>query len=70
MSSPNLQSNTNYIVYSGGTSTDQSLDGLYANGNSSGGSEVGSFTTSSTVGSGGNNNNNPGSMGGNKRPRN
>ena len=71
VSSPNLQSNTNYIVYSGGTSTDQSLDGLYANGNSSGGSEVGSFTTSSTVGSGGNNNNNnPGSMGGNKRPRN
>lgn len=72
VSSPNLQSNTNYIVYSGGTSTEQSLDGLYTNGNSSGGSEVGSFTTSttsSTVGSGGNNNK-PGNMGGNKRPRN
>ncbi|WP_195990037.1 carbohydrate-binding domain-containing protein [Clostridium sp. D53t1_180928_C8] len=75
ISSPNLQSRTNYIVYSGCTSNGESTDGLYISGSSTGGSEVGNFTTSSissTVGSGGNNNM-PGNMGGNsgnKRPRN
>lgn len=76
ISSPNLQSNTKYTVYSGGTSTGNETDGLYIDGSASGGSEVGSFTTSSTittVGSGSGNIGAPGNMkgsSGGKGPRN
>ena len=76
ISSPNLQTNTTYTVYSGGTSTGNETDGLYTDGSASGGSEVGSFTTSSTittVGSGNGNIGAPGNMkgsSGGKGPRN
>lgn len=65
ISSPSLQSNTKYFVYSGGTSTGNETDGLYTDGISSGGSEAGSFTTSNTVttvGSSGSNTGAPGNM--------
>lgn len=76
ISSPNLQTNTTYTVYSGGTSTGNETDGLYTDGSASGGSEVSSFTTSSTittVGSGNGNIGAPGNMkgsSGGKGPRN
>lgn len=76
ISSPDLESNTTYTVYSGGTSTGSETDGLYTDGSASGGSEVGSFTTSSTittVGSGNGNIGAPGNMkgsSGGKGPRN
>ena len=77
ISSPSLQSNTKYLVYSGGTSTGNETDGLYTDGSSNGGSEAGNFTTSSTVttvGSGSGNTGAPGNMGGsgggNRRQRN
>lgn len=65
ISSPDLESNTTYTVYSGGTSTGSETDGLYTDGSSSGGSEVGSFTTSSTVTTVGSSNNTTGVPGGN-----
>ena len=37
ISSPNLQTNTTYTVYSGGTSTGNETDGLYTDGSASGG---------------------------------
>ena len=64
ISSPDLESNTTYTVYSGGTSTGNETDGLYTDGSSSGGSEAGSFTTSSTVTTVGSSNN-TGAPGGN-----
>ena len=76
ISSPNLQSNTKYTVYSGGTSTGNETDGLYTDGSSSGGSEACNFTTSSTVttvGSGSGNIGAPNNMkgsGGGRGPRN
>ena len=63
ISSPSLQSNTKYFVYSGGTSTGNETDGLYTDGSSKGGSEAGNFTTSSTVTT-------VGSGSGNRRQRN
>ena len=57
ISSPKLESNSTYTVYSGGSSTGTSIDGLYTDGNYSSGTEAGTFTTSntvSTIGSSGN----------------
>lgn len=73
ISSPKLESNTTYTVYTGGSSTGTELDGLYTDGTYTSGTELDSFTTSSTVstiGSGSNMNSpsNMGGAGGNRQP--
>lgn len=49
ISTPNLKTNSNYKVYTGGSYSTDSTDGLYSGGTYSSGSELTSFTLSSTV---------------------
>ena len=49
VSSPDLQTNGTYNIYVGGSSTGSAVDGLYENGDYSGGSLVSNVTLSSTV---------------------
>jgi hypothetical protein len=47
--SPELKKGSNYIVYSGGTSTGKAIDGLYSGGTYTPGDQVSSFAISSSV---------------------
>jgi hypothetical protein len=49
LSSSNLKNGTTYIVYCGGRSTGTALDGLYAGGTYTPGTQVASFTVSSIL---------------------
>lgn len=49
VSTPDIKDNTNYTVSVGGTVKGESKDGLYSDGNYSGGTEIGSETTSNTI---------------------
>lgn len=49
ISSPNLEKNKDYTLYSGGTSTGKEADGLYSDGDYNGGTKVVEFTISDTV---------------------
>ncbi len=49
LSSPELENDTTYVVYSGGSSSGTASDGLYAGGSYSGGSQVASLTITSMV---------------------
>lgn len=46
---PDLKDGSNYVVYSGGSSTGKATDGLYSGGTYIPGEQVSSFTISSTV---------------------
>ena len=48
-SSPVLDNGTNYVLYTGGNSTGNSVDGYYSGGAYSHGTQVASFTITSTV---------------------
>lgn len=48
-SSPNLSNGTTYYVYTGGTSTGTVINGLYTDGNYTGGTQYTSFTISSII---------------------
>ena len=49
VSTPDIKDNTKYTVSVGGTAKGEAKDGLYFDGNYSGGTEVGSETTSSII---------------------
>ena len=49
VSTPDIKDNTKYTVSVGGTAKGEAKDGLYSDGNYSGGTEVGSETTSNTI---------------------
>lgn len=49
VSTPDIKDNTKYTVSLGGTAKGEAKDGLYSDGNYSGGTEVGSETTSETI---------------------
>ena len=49
VSSPNIKTGSSYKIYTGGESTGTLEDGLYTEGNYSGGTEGDSFTVSSVV---------------------
>ena len=49
VSTPDIKDNTKYTVSVGGTAKGEAKDGLYSDGDYSGGTEVGSETTSSTI---------------------
>jgi hypothetical protein len=49
ISSPNLEKDKDYMLYSGGTSTGKEADGLYSDGDYTGGTKVVEFTISDTV---------------------
>jgi len=59
-SSPNLIKENTYTVYTGGSSTDTSIDGLYKNGEYSGGTAYKTFTINNIVTTVGNVSMNPG----------
>jgi hypothetical protein len=49
LSSPELESGSTYVVYSGGSSSGTATDGLYSGGTYAAGSQVSSFTITSMV---------------------
>ena len=49
VSSPNIKSNSNYKVYTGGSSTGTEKDGLYSDGTYKSGTEIGNATVSSKI---------------------
>ena len=49
VSTPDIKDNTKYTVSVGGTAKGEAKDGLYSDGNYSGGTEIGSETTSNTI---------------------
>jgi hypothetical protein len=53
VSSPELENGESYVVYTGGSSSSTSIDGLYTDGNYSSGTQVASFTITSIVTGGG-----------------
>lgn len=68
ISSPKLESDSTYTVYTGGSSNGTSVDGLYSDGTYTSGTELDSFTTSSTVSNVGSGSNMNGGSGGNRQP--